>query len=53
MRLKVPRARPFLKKTVKGEVKYLWLEEYRDMLLEGNKLEGEEKFDFGGCGCAL
>jgi hypothetical protein len=31
-----------------------WLEEYRRLYLEPQKeLEGEEKFDWGGCGCAL
>lgn len=52
-RRKVPNARPFLRKTVKGEKVYMWLSDYRDFLMSGEILEGEEKFDFGGCGCAL
>ena len=52
-RAKNPKARPFLKKTISGKVHYLWLEDYRDMLQNNLQLDNEEKFDFGGCGCAL
>lgn len=52
-RAQVPNARPFLRKTINGKLNYIWLEDYRKMLLEGQELKGEEKFDFGGCGCAL
>lgn len=52
-RKKVPNARPFLRKTINGKLNYIWLEDYREMLLAGQKLQGEENFDYGGCGCAL
>lgn len=48
-----PNLRPFLKKTKKGELMYLTMKDYREKYLEVDKLEEEDKFDFGGCGCAL
>lgn len=47
-----PKLRPFLKKTIKGETLYLTMKDYREQFLEKAKTE-EDKFDFGGCGCAL
>ena len=44
--------KPFLKKTVKGETRYLTMKDYREKYLEVDKSE-EDRFDFGGCGCAL
>ena len=53
LRKNVPRAKPFLKKMIKGKVYYLWLEDYREMLRQGEKLNSEEKYDFGGCACGI
>jgi hypothetical protein len=53
LRAAVPNVRPFLRKTVDGKLNYVWLEDYREFLLTGKPLVGEEKFDWGGCGCAL
>ena len=44
--------KPFLKKTVNGELKYLYMKDYREQYLETGKSE-EDKFDIGGCACAL
>lgn len=44
----VPNAdRPFLRKTIGGELNYLSLEEFKAYM----NLRGEDKFDYGGCGC--
>jgi len=43
---------PFLKKTIGGKVHYLTLKDYREQFLETNKAE-EDRFDIGGCGCAI
>lgn len=53
LRAAVPGVRPFLRKTVNGKLNYVWLEEYREFLRGGEELTGEERFDWGGCGCAL
>lgn len=52
-RAAVPNARPFLRKTINGTLRYVWLEDYRDWLEHGGELTVDERFDFGGCGCAL
>lgn len=44
--------KPFLKKTVDGEVLYLYLRDYREQYLDKGKAE-EDKHDIGGCSCAL
>lgn len=43
---------PFLKKTINGKVHYLTMKDYRENYLEQGKAE-EDKFDIGGCACAL
>jgi len=43
---------PFLKKTINGKLRYLTMKEYREEFLELNKAE-EDKYDIGGCACAL
>jgi hypothetical protein len=43
---------PFLKKTIDGKVHYLTLRAYREQYLEAGKAE-EDKFDIGGCACAI
>jgi len=53
-REKVPKSRPFLKKTTNGVKRYLWLEEYREEYLEKSIQPSlDEEFDWGGCGCAI
>lgn len=47
-----PNARPFLQKTIKGVKYYLTLKEYREKYLEDKEYE-EDRYDYGGCGCAL
>lgn len=49
----VPNARPFLRKRVDGVLKYITLRQYREDFLESNQINDEEKFEFGGCGCAI
>lgn len=46
-----PNLKPFLRKTIGGELKYLSLKEYRVLILEP-QLEVDLQ-DFGGCGCAV
>lgn len=46
-----PNLRPFLKKMIKGQIKYITLREYREKYLE--HITEDEALDFGGCGCAL
>lgn len=49
-----PNLRPFLKKTVNKTVRYLTLKQYREEFLEKEKANDfEDKYEFGGCGCAL
>lgn len=43
---------PFLKKTTKGDTRYITMKEYREEYLEP-KLADEFQFDLGGCGCAI
>lgn len=43
---------PFLKKTINNKVHYLTLRDYREKYLEAGKAE-EDKFDIGGCACAI
>lgn len=43
---------PFLKKTIDGKVHYLTMKDYRETYLTKGKAE-EDKFDIGGCSCAL
>ena len=43
---------PFLKKTTKGVIRYLSMKEYREEFLELGLAE-EDKWDIGGCACAL
>lgn len=47
-----PNLRPFLVKTIKGVKHYLTLKSYREQYLD-NKDYKEDKYDYGGCGCAL
>lgn len=50
----VPKAKPFLRKSENGIMRYLWLWEYREEYLQGpKKLSKMDEFDWGGCGCAL
>lgn len=44
----LPTARPFLRKIVDGEIRYLTLKEFREMVQSGVK---HDELDFGGCGC--
>ena len=44
--------RPFLKKTINKEKRYLTMKQYREEFLEVDGAE-EDKFDIGGCSCAL
>lgn len=44
--------KPFLKKTTGGKKRYLTMKEYREEFLEKGKAE-EDRFDVGGCGCAI
>lgn len=44
-------AKPFLRKTVAGEINYITLNEFRDMVQEG-EIEVPE-FDAEGCGCFI
>lgn len=45
--------KPFLKKRISGQpVRYITMKEYREEFLEKGKAE-EDKFDIGGCACAL
>jgi len=53
IRIKHPKVRPFLRKTINGKIHYLWLEDYRTMLQNGLTLNRDDKFDFGGCGCII
>jgi 3'-phosphoadenosine 5'-phosphosulfate sulfotransferase (PAPS reductase)/FAD synthetase len=46
----VPTARPFLRMTVDGELKYLSLKEFRHHLELNKQID---MFDVGGCGCFL
>lgn len=50
---KIGSCRPFLRKTINGELTYITLREYREQYLEPSKVEREESLDFGGCGCAI
>lgn len=43
-----PKARPFLRKTIDGELKYLTLKQFRTGVESGWEID---PFDFGGCGC--
>jgi hypothetical protein len=45
--------KPFLRKTINGELAYITLRQYREMLENGQRLSGEEQFEFGGCGCFI
>ena len=47
-----PNLRPFLVKTIKGVKHYLTLKDYREQYLEDKNYE-EDKYEYGGCGCAL
>ena len=50
----IPRAKPFLKKQIKGQVHYMTLREYREGLeKEELRLSEDEAQEFGGCGCAI
>lgn len=44
-----PTAKPFLKRTVRGEAEYMTLEQFR-LYIEAGEIE-IDPFDFGGCGC--
>jgi len=46
--LKNPKARPFLRKTINGELKYLTLKQFRIGVESGWEID---PFDMGGCGC--
>jgi len=46
-----PRTKPFLRKQVKGVLRYMTMKEYRLKYLDS--LTDDESLDFGGCGCAL
>lgn len=54
-----PNLRPFLRKQVKGEVRYLTLREFREEFLESEEVDNsdlisiDEMLEGGGCGCAL
>lgn len=51
---KISTVKPFLRKIVKGEVKYLTLKDYRETYLEKNiQLSFLEQIDHGGCGCYI
>lgn len=52
LRKAAPTARPFLRKMIKGKTKYLWLEEYRE-ILRSNNISKEEELDIGGCACGF
>jgi len=47
----VPTARPFLRVTESGDLKYFSLKDYRQKFLEKNVTV--DMFDIGGCGCFL
>lgn len=46
----VPNVKPFLRKTVDGELKYITLAEYEDMGFPG---ADQQELKFGGCGCFI
>ena len=48
----VPEVRPFLRKMIRGKTRYITLRDYRIEFLSRGASE-EDKFDIGGCGCAL
>lgn len=50
----LPRTKPFLKKSINKVVHYLTLKQYREQYLEtDSELSVEDRYDFGGCGCAI
>lgn len=49
---KEPKCKPFLQKEVKGKRLYMSLKVYREEYLDKDLAE-EDRFDIGGCGCAL
>lgn len=44
----LPTAKPFLRKTIDGELRYLTLKQFREMIEAGDQ---HDELDFGGCGC--
>lgn len=50
----VPNAKPFLRKVIDGELRYITLKDYR-LMLENTPacVSPDEALEFGGCGCAV
>lgn len=46
-----PNLKPFLRKTIKGELRYLTLKEFREEFLDQGKQIDTD--DWGGCGCGV
>ena len=49
--LEVPNMRPFLRKTINGELSYLTLKEFREKINSGEIRV--DPYDWGGCGCFI
>lgn len=49
MMAEIPTARPFLRKTENGELKYLTLTRFKEMVRQ--EPQQVDAFDWGGCGC--
>lgn len=44
----LPTARPFLRMTINGNIEYLTLKQFRELVESGGQ---HDELDFGGCGC--